>query len=801
MLQDLRLALRRIFRNGGFSLAVVLILAVGIGSTAAMVSVLNALSFKTLTLPDPNALVGVMSVDKENLRRPTPLLAIEQLRGSALHADGWCGISSVIETAEAGGRLMEAFGELMSGDCLAVLGVPPAIGRWFEAAEAPLTGSGRPVMVITHHFWMRMFDGAPDVIGRTVRVQNIQAEVVGVMPERFNGFTHEYAVDFVLPFNAHRPASGAQWFIGRLRDGVTIDQLRTQVRAMWPGVLESVLPQTPTRAQLLTERYGDVEPFGGGFSILRRLYATPVRNMTILSAGLIFLVCVNVGGLLLARVSGRSLELAAMRALGAGPLRLARPLVAEGLIYAIGGGALGVPLAYAGSAAFTTLLPWANLPWSIVMTPDLPVLAVSVGGVFALAAGISLLPVWLATRRSSLQHSDRTATRATNRWGQALLVAQVAVTVILVFSSGLVMRSFNALWSGDRGYQSQGVLSIRLVPNPGAYEKFEQPAYYAALMERLGSLPGVESAGFARYFGTINSQLPSQPIAFVGAPESATTGAIEYISPRFFETVRIPVLRGRDITWNDLPSTPKVALVSESLARTLAPHGDVVGRAVRFGTDPATANLQIIGVVGNVSVGNLRQTNVRLVYMPGVQAGLATFSTVHLRASRDPMALARPAIEAIGAMGREHVQRVMPVDVMFSNSVVAERMASVAGAVAAVLALMISCAGLFALLSHTVTRRTREIGIRVAVGASPAAVSILVMRETFMLVIFGLAAGIPAAFGAATLVKALLFGVTTTDTLTMVASASVLLLTAAAAAAMPTMQAVRVDPAIALRVE
>jgi predicted permease len=801
MLQDLRLALRRVLRTRGFSLAVVLILAVGIGSTGTMVSVLNALSFKTLRLPDPHSLVGVMTVGKEKLRRPTPLTAIEQLRGSALPADGWCGISSVIEATEVRGRVMEAYGELMSGDCLAVLGVAPAMGRWFESAEAPLAGPGRPVMVITHRFWMRMFDGAPDVLGRTVRVQNIQAEVIGVMPQHFNGFVIEYAVDFVLPFNAHRQASGAQWFIGRLRDGATIDQLRTQLQAMWPSVLEAILPQTPTRPQLLAEGSGEVERFAGGFSVLRRLYATPVRNMAMLSAGLIFLVCVNVGGLLLARTSGRSPELAVMRALGASPLRLARPLFAEGLIYAAAGAALGVPLVYAGSVAFTTLLPWANLPWAIEMTPDLRILTGIVGGVFALAVGISMLPVWLATRRASLQHTDRTATRSTNRWGQALLVSQVAATVILVFTGGLVVRSFNALWSGNRGYQSDGVLSIRLVPNPGAYEKLDQPAYYASLMDRLGALPGVEAAGFARYFGTINNQMMPQPIAFVGAPESHTSGASEYISPGFFETLRIPLLRGRDITWNDLPSTPKVALVSESLARALAPGGDVVGRALRFGTDPATANLQIIGVVGNISVGNLRQTDVRLVYMPGVQAGLATYATVHLLASRDPMSLARQATDAIGAMGREHVQQIMPVDVLFSNSVVAERMATLAGAVAAALALMISCAGMFALLSHSVQKRTREIGIRVAIGATPAAVSKLVIRDALVLVMIGIAIGLPGAIAATSLVRSLLFGVTTTDGFTLATSAALLLATAMIGAALPTLRAIKVEPTVALRSE
>jgi predicted permease len=695
---------------------------------------------------------------------------------------------------------MDAYGEIVTADCLTVMGITTAMGRWFEPAETPLTGSGKPVVVITDRMWERMFDRAPDVLTRTIRIQGMHMVVIGVMHAGYTGFSPEYAVDFIVPFNSHRTASGAIAFIARLHDSATIDQLRAQVRLLWPAMLDAVVPQGPARAQLIKERSGDAESYAGGASVLRRLYATPVRNMSILSAGLILLVCVNVGGLLLARVSGRSHELAAMRALGASSLRLSRPLVAEGVLYAIGGAALGVPLAYAESAAFTRLLPWANLPWSIDMTPDARVLGGIVAAVVALAFGISLMPVWFASRRSSLHRTDRTVTRATNRWAQALLVGQVAVTVVLVFSGGLVIRSFSALWSADRGYQSEGVLSMRLVPNPGGYEKFDQPPYYTTLIERLAALPGVESAGLARYFGTINTQLTPAPVAFVGTDATASA-VMEFVSPKFFETVRIPILRGRDVSWSDLPSTPKVVLVSESLARALSPDGEVVGRVIKYGTDPAMSQLQIIGVAGNISLGNLRQNDVRLVYSSAIQAGQATYATVQLRMAGDPMALARPATEVIESLGREHVQRAVPVDFLFSNSVVAERMATVAGGVAAFLALVIACVGLFALLAHSVERRRREIGIRIAVGATPKIVSTLIIRDALVVVVLGLMTGIPAAIAASSLVRSLLYGVSGTDFVTVIASGSILIATSAVAAALPALRAVRVDPTTALRAE
>jgi ABC-type antimicrobial peptide transport system permease subunit len=290
-------------------------------------------------------------------------------------------------------------------------------------------------------------------------------------------------------------------------------------------------------------------------------------------------------------------------------------------------------------------------------------------------------------------------------------------------------------------------------------------------------------------------------VAFVESPDATSTGVMEYISPRFFETAGIPLISGRDVTWSDLPSTVPVALVSESLARSLAPDGAVVGRLIRFGTSASTAKLQIVGVVGNISLGNFRQTDVRIVYTPSVQAGQATFATVQLRTAGAPLALARPATEIVAGLGREHVQRAVRVDFLFTNSVVAERMAAVTGTIAAILALVISSVGLFALLSHSVQKRTREIGIRMAVGASPAAVSKLVIGDALMLVLVGLAIGLPSAVAATSLVRSLLFGVTTTDGLTLAASAALLLVTAVIGAAHPAIRAVKVEPTTALRAE
>ncbi|MFM8534665.1 MAG: FtsX-like permease family protein [Acidimicrobiia bacterium] len=264
-------------------------------------------------------------------------------------------------------------------------------------------------------------------------------------------------------------------------------------------------------------------------------------------------------------------------------------------------------------------------------------------------------------------------------------------------------------------------------------------------------------------------------------------------------TAGVPLQSGRDVEWRDVASTPKVAVVSESLARVIAPDGNVIGRVIRHGTTPATAELRVVGVVGNPSMGNVRQTEPRMIYLSSTQFDQTAFATLHIRTVGEPLQLATAATEVINGLGRESVRSVHARDILFINSIVAERMGSTVSGAAAVLALIVSCIGLFALVSHSVQRRAREIGIRVAVGASPRQISTIVFRDVLILVVGGVTLGIPGAVAAARLVQSLLYGVNATDALTLIASAGLLLLVGAVATARPLLHAVRVDPAVALR--
>jgi putative ABC transport system permease protein len=346
------------------------------------------------------------------------------------------------------------------------------------------------------------------------------------------------------------------------------------------------------------------------------------------------------------------------------------------------------------------------------------------------------------------------------------------------------------------------VVSIRLTSTAGGYSTLDQPTYYRELVGRVGALPGVTSVGMARYFGTVPDERAWYgPVSWSGEEQAATAAIFEYVSPGFFQTVGIPLLRGRDFSWSDAPRSLPVVLVSDSLARILEPDGNVVERFLRYGTEPTRQKLQIIGVVGNTSFGNSRSTQIRTVYFPGIQAAQATTGTLHIKTKADLGAVAGPVREILTGMGHEQVAVMSTIDGLFENWLVAERMGATVSTAVTVLALCIACVGVYALLAYAVARRTREMGIRIAVGATARDVSSLVLRDAVILAGAGVGLGIPAALMSARVLESLMFGVTTSDMTTLIASAALLIGIAVSAAVVPSWRAVRVDPMIALRAE
>lgn len=801
MLHDLLMSFRRAVRTPLFSLTLVAILGIGIGATTTMVSVLDTLMWRPVAMPRPNELVAITTVLPDGARRGLPLASAESVTRAALPVDAWCAYGGGTSFAtRLDGRLMPAGGALMSAGCVDVMRVAPVMGRWFTDAEAPITARGQALAVISDRYWERMFSRAPDVLGRAVSLSEGTVTVIGVLPASFSGFEKDLATDIITPFGVFRASTGIGYLVGRLQPHISLDALRSQVTAVWPEMIKNTAASAPNPAEA-AQLQVQVQSAAAGFSLFRRLYAPSLRSVTTLALVLLLLTCINASGLLAAKVASRRNEILVMRSLGASGWRGVRQMLGEAFIVSCLACGLGVMIAYAGTRAFRALLPWGNMPWTIDFSPDLRILAAVAGACVIVTLLITIMPAWLATRTERVVQSSRTATQGASRWSNAMLIGQLAATVVLVFAGGLLVRSFTSLAHVDRGFDHERLLSVRLLPAPAGHQNLKQQEYYPQLLQKFAALPGVESVGFARYFGTINAQIPPQPIALVSSNPVSAAGALEYVSPNFFSTVGIPVLRGRDVAWTDLPDATKVALVSDSLARALDANADVVGRSIDFGPNAQRQRFQIIGIVGNISLGNYRQNDVKLVFVPALQANQATYPTFHLRTSGDPLGLVGPITEIVQAAGREYVQRAAHVDDMFSNGLVAERMAAVVSSGAAALGILLAALGLYAQLTHSVAMRTREIGIRIAVGAAPRSIRALIVRHMLGLVLGGVVVGVPAALMGSAVLQSLMFGLSTTDRVTLAVAVGIVVVVGAAASVVPAVRASRVDPVRLLRAE
>lgn len=803
--KDLQFAFRRVRRAPLFSGAVMLILGLGIGANTTTLSVVSAFMWRPVNVPNPEQLVTIATRSKEGAGRSTPLPLTEILSRSGLPIDGLCGYGSTLAATDANARAAQSPIALVTGACFTTFQVQPELGRLIGPADAPLTGQGSAVAVLGYGYWQRMFGGAPDVIGKMLRIDNTAVTVVGVLPRHFTGLNKDLDADLVVPYNSYRTSSGAVYLVGRLRPGTAMAQLESQLRTAWVPAIEAALPATMSAAErsasLATEP--ELQPASAGLSTLRNLYGSTFVNIAALTVLLVLLTSINVGGLLCSRLASTATELGIMSALGATRPRIVRAMLMEAVLLALGGCLIGLPLAYAAAPAFVALLPVGNVPWTISLGPDGDVLAAAVGTALLVALVITAIPAWLATRRGSLQLGpNRSVTRATNQSAQVLLVLQVAATLVLVFGCSLLVRSLAALERADRGYSAHDVVSIRMTSTAGGYTDLKQPAYYPDLVARVSALPEVTSVGMARYFGTVpNERGWYGPVSWSGEEQDAATAIFEYASPGFFQTVGIPLIRGRDFSWSDAPAAAPVVLVSESLARVLDASGDVVGRFLRYGKEPARQKLQIVGVVGNISFGNSRARDIRTVYFPGIQSANATYGTLHIKTSVDLSSISERVREILATLGHEQVVVISTIDGLFDNWLVAERMGATVSTAVTLLALCIACVGVYALLSYAVARRTREMGIRIAVGATARDVSTLVVRDAAILAGAGVGIGLPVALISTRGLDSLMFGVTTSDPTTLIMSAVLLVAVAVSAAIVPAWRAVRVDPMIALRAE
>ena len=813
LIQDVKYAWRHMRRAPGFAATAILTLALGIGANTAMFTMLNALVLKRLPIADPDRLMAIVPINSRGLNRTTPMSAVAELRDGPL--DHFCAyIGGLGLPVLANDTPVQTTTTFITSECFSAFGIAPILGRGLTEADAPIMGAGAPVAVISHRLWTNTYHSDPAVLGRSMLVNNVPVTIVGVLPKGFTGLEIDTGVDIFTPFDAVIPAARgrrqlASYLLGRLRPGVTIEAATAEIEARWPAVLEVVLPanMAPTERTQLMDSKPRLMSLGTGVSRLRERYSQPLMLILGLTGLLLVLACINLGGLLLSRLNARSSELAVRLALGAGRRRIAQQMLIENAMLSLAGALLAMPVAYVTAVTLASFMPPINVPYTISFVPDARVFALTTAVAIAVGILMSLLPVWFATRRSSAAaiRWDRTIVGTTGWWGRGLLVAQVALAIVMLVNASLLSRSLYLLNTGDLGIRTDNLLTVKIwtLPN-SAFGRADRDSYYPPLVDKVRALPGVTGVALASTSPRGATTSAGSPVAWKGDAydDVLLANGFDSISPAYFDTMGIRLLAGRDVSWQDTMKTTPVAVVSESLARALRPDGNVLGRAFTMRTLPTDLEFQIVGVVSDATHGDPRNSHPRSIYRPILQVGPASALNPNIIIqTTDQRTAASRVRQILGDFGRDYAQEVISVNDLLARAPATERMsATVAGAVSG-MAVLLALIGVHGALAYSVARRTREIGVRLAIGAAPGAAARSVLREGIVVCTIGVVIGLPLAAIAARSLRSLMFGISENDPATFAAAAAVFLVLGLAAGVAPARRAARVDPVIALRAE
>jgi predicted permease len=722
---------------------------------------------------------------------------------------------------ELNGVLSQSLVVSATGNAYADLGATPLLGRLLAPRDAdPDGGTNQQVAVIGYEYWQRQFGGAPDVVGKQILIEGHPFTIIGVTRKWFTGLTPGEPPEITVPVTAMPLIQGGDfklsnrsllWLrpIGRLKNGVTIEQARAQLQSFWPDVLlAAASTQTPgLRRQTFLSMGLDVSSVAKGIDgDLRSHFTRPLYVLAAIVALILLVACVNLANLMLARSAARGHEMSVRVAIGANRAALMRQVLAESLVLSCTGALVGLAFAYWGSRLLVLLMTQGNLlPVSLDLSPDLRVLSLTLSAAILTGVLFGIAPAWRASHEdpaSVLQQNARSLGGGPGKLGKALIVTQVALSLILLLGAGLFVRSFQRLRSVSLGFNESDLLEVTLSAKPGGYDNLDMGRYHQLLVDRIASIPGVRAAGFSR------SPIPT-PSAWQETASKASSDPVAgahflanglVVSPNFFQALGIPLLNGHEFDPTADQKHPRVAILSRSLATRLFPNQEAVGQNIRFGFFPDYQSIPVIGVVEDARVIDLRDPTPPVVYFSYLQDP-QQWGNLFVRTGVQPEALKQTIEHEIASLGHEYALQTQTLQQVASSVLVEERVTALLSAFFAGLALLLASIGLYGLMSYAVTRRTRELGIRVAIGAQPQNVLWIVLRETLTLAAIGLAVGIPCAVAACRLISSMLFGMTPGDIPTIAIVSLLLLAVALVAGYLPARRATRIDPLVALRSE
>jgi predicted permease len=785
MLQDLRFAARGMRRNPAYAAAAVLSLALGIGANTAIFSVLDGLLLRLLPVDDPERLVALRDTFSDRFNYAD----FELLRTHSQLLSGVAGIMYLPRTLEISdhGRSLQVPMQIVSGSYFELLGVGAARGRAFGQPD------GSTVAVISDRYWRTHYNASPDAIGEHFHWADWEFTIIGIAPPGFRGVLLDVPADVFVPLETAVPPGS------ELRTRGRTVSLMARLR---PGVTPR---QAAAEAGALLHRAIHVEGSGTGFSALRERIARPLLVLQFLVAFVLLIACSNLGNLALAAAAARRREMAVRQAIGAGRLRLVRQLLTESALLALAGGALAILIAQWISKALLLFLPpnAADVLPNLSFRLDAHILGFTAALTLAACLLFGLAPALHATRSTLVSGLRLTPDggRALSGWlSRALVVCEVGLCTAVLMTSGLFVRTLRNLRILDPALAPDQIV-VANIPIARGYSIAERLQAFDTLRGRAAAIPGVSAAGYVHvrpltgHGLTASIQIEGQ----VPRPNEDFDTLTERISPGFLAAMGIPLVEGRDFTGRDDTTTTPVAIVNELFARRFLPGEGAIGRRFRLTGDSQV--MQIVGLVKDTRWLGLREPPSAMFYRPFRQDS-ASFATLAVRTAVDRNATAAALLRIARDMHPPlAIDDIVPFTELENRALFTERMIAQVSTAFGVLALGIACVGLYGLLSYAVARRTREIGIRMALGASRAGVQWLVLRESLVLLGMGLAVGVPAALAANRFAASLLFGLTPADPAAIAAALAIMTATALVSASIPARRAVLVDPSSALRYE
>jgi putative ABC transport system permease protein len=827
--QDLRHGARLLRLNPGFFTVATLSLALGIGANTAIFQLLDALQLRLLPVAHPEQLAELVIADNEHCcsgnfsdrRANFTYPQWEQIRD---HQQAFSGIFAWGDTRfnlASGGEARYAEGLWVSGDFFKTLGVQPLVGRMITN-EDDRRGCGSPGAVISYPFWQREFAGDAQAVGKKLSLDGRPVEIVGVAPAEFFGVEVGRSFDVAVPTcaepwingeNSHTAKRHHWWLaiIGRLKPGWTVARAAAQAGAMSPTVFESTVPPNyrPDYAKYYTQYKLTANPAGSGVSSLRRRYQEPLLLLLGIAGLALLIACANLANLMLARASTREREMAIRLAIGADRLRLIRQLLAESLLLAVAGTAMGAVLASLLSRYLVTFLTTDGNPLFVDLGADWRVFGFMAALAILTCVLFGLTPALRASRTvpvSAMRASGRGLTADRGKFGlrRILVISQVALSLVLLVGALLFVGSLRNLSTLDAGFRENGLLITGLDISRIDYPAERRAVLYQELLRRVRGIPGIEDAASANIV-LISGSGWNDSIEILGqGTQARMVPWFDRISAGYFRTMATPLIAGRDFDDRDTPAAPEVAIVNQEFSRKFLSGANPIGKSFRVLTGPGEPQhvYQIVGLVKNSKYQNLREDFKPLVYVAESQNKEPGLGLHFMLRSTLPLGSLMTAVKKTVLDENSQISLQFQVfTTQVRESLLRERLMATLSGFFGFLAVALATVGLYGVISYMVERRRNEIGIRIALGANRANVLNLVLREAGVLLVAGLAIGIGLALAVGRAASSMLFGLQPSDPVTIGASVAGLAVVAIAASLVPAMRAARVEPMVALREE